>query len=541
MVRPHVLVVLAGLATACSSTRQPSADAGTAAEGDVARAEAILRAPELPARPELIAIEASVEAQALREGAGARSVTLHVTAARLLERSWRLEHREEDAKQALEIYRLASLHLETPGACDAALRLALLSGEIARDAGRTYAELYRVERRSAPRDAGSVLCPEVSSQMGLLEAFRPPPSVLAAIDQGLQGEGDVLAGMDASVRVSTTPKIVRVEQWSGEEGARVVVTLDRPARFRAGDEASAGGKGARTFVELDGTDIGTLARDVPMGGVVTRAKVEGTVSGARVVLELGGPAYRKVFHLLEPFRVVIDIARNPPGMLPKGKRAVNRIVLDPGHGGTDPGAIGPAGAKEKDVTLDIAHRAAPVLAKFGMQVTLTRDDDRLVSLEERTARANSFGADLFVSIHCNASENHARHGVETYVLDTTTSDIANRVAARENATSQAANAELGSILANMRLADQASRSTKLAELLQKSALASLHARYPDVTDGGVHTAGFYVLVGARMPGVLFETSYISNPKEEARLVSPEYKDALVDAIVNAIRAYREGR
>ena len=129
------------------------------------------------------------------------------------------------------------------------------------------------------------------------------------------------------------------------------------------------------------------------------------------------------------------------------------------------------------------------------------------------------------------------------MLDTTRDEIAARVAARENATSQAASAELGSILANMRLADQATRSTRLAELLQRAAMASLkHDATPTSLDGGVHTAGFYVLVGARMPGVLFETSYISNPVEEqSGSRSDDYKQRLADAIVNAVKAYREGR
>jgi N-acetylmuramoyl-L-alanine amidase len=174
-------------------------------------------------------------------------------------------------------------------------------------------------------------------------------------------------------------------------------------------------------------------------------------------------------------------------------------------------------------------------------VALTRDDDRFVSLEERTARANGYGADLFVSIHCNAAEGRGRHGIETYVLDTTRDDLAARVAARENATSQAATAEIGSLLASMRMADQASRSTRLAELLQKATMASVRPTFPDALDGGIHTAGFYVLVGARMPGVLFETSYISNAAEEQRLADDAYRQRLADGIVNAVRAYREGR
>ena len=172
---------------------------------------------------------------------------------------------------------------------------------------------------------------------------------------------------------------------------------------------------------------------------------------------------------------------------------------------------------------------------------MTREDDRFVALEDRTAVANAFGADLFVSIHCNAAKNHARHGVETYILDTTNDEIASRIAARENATSQAATAELGSILASLRMADQASHSLHLAELMQKAALGSTRDGYADVFDGGVHTAGFYVLVGARMPSILLETGYISNPIEEQRLSSDDYRQRLADAIVNAVRAYQQGR
>jgi N-acetylmuramoyl-L-alanine amidase len=197
--------------------------------------------------------------------------------------------------------------------------------------------------------------------------------------------------------------------------------------------------------------------------------------------------------------------------------------------------------REKDVTLDIAHRVAPVLAEKGVQVVLTRDDDRFVSLEERTARANAFGADLFVSIHCNASESRGRRGIETYVLDTTRDEIAARVAARENATTQAASAELASILGGMRMADEGARSTRFAQLLERAATTAVQTKYGDAVDGGVHTAGFYVLVGARMPSVLFETSYISNATEEQRLGTPEYRQLVADAIANAVQAYREGR
>jgi N-acetylmuramoyl-L-alanine amidase len=276
-----------------------------------------------------------------------------------------------------------------------------------------------------------------------------------------------------------------------------------------------------------------------MEGFSRRFSIEVGSGGMRVLIEPHSKLQQRVFHLPDPFRVVIDLAKRVSA--PRTGRQLQRVMLDPGHGGHDPGAVGAAGLREKDVALEVAHRVAPVLSRQGLAVSLTRDDDRFVSLEERTLRANAFNADLFVSIHCNASEARGQHGVETYVLDTSRDSVANLVAARENASSAAASVELGGILSNMRMADQSQRSVRLAKLLQRSAVAALGIEYPHVRDGGVKPAAFNVLVGARMPSVLFETSYISNPQEEGWLASDRYRSRLADAIVNAVRAYREGR
>lgn len=519
-----------------------------------ARAVAVAGAP-LEERASVLSMAEGVEALAVREGQGARAASLHDLAATVLERVFRRFGREQDGKEATLLFRHASTDLRLDGACAAALRSALLAGETAHDAAVTYTELYRVQRRVRGRDApdagpevgpasGSACGAQVDRGMAMLAAFRPPPRVLEAIDQGLEGEGMLTTagqGGRPSLLVEP-PHIVKIEPISGAEAARVVIVLNKSVHFRPGDIALPGMGPPHTYVDLDGVVMGPLAEELPMTGIVTGVRATSTSTGARVTLDLDGQAYRKVFYLPEPYRVIIDIARHPPGTTAGGgRRRVERIVLDPGHGGWDPGAIGPSGLHEKEVTLDVARRVGPVLTREGLTVLLTREDDRYVTLEERTARANVFGADLFVSIHCNAAENRQRHGVETYVLDTTKDEIASRVAARENATSQAATAEIGSILASLRLADQANHSTHLAELLQRTAMVSLRDAYHDVHDGGVHTAGFYVLVGARMPSILFETSYISNPAEEARLGTDDYRRRLADAIVNAVRAYREGK
>jgi N-acetylmuramoyl-L-alanine amidase len=506
-------------------------------------------------RSDALALAESVESLAVREGAGARASELHALAAEVLERVYRVEGREQDAKEAVLLYRAASRDLTLPGSCDAAERGAWLAGDLARDASVTYAELYRVGRRMAlgvggqspDASARAATSPNgdcakrIDEELTTQSAFRAPARVLEAIDQGLAGEGDLALAFDAGGASVQTTRIEKVEGIPGRDAARVVILLTKPARFRPGEVPTLAATVPQTFVDLDGVDVGTVARDVRLAGIVTRVRTDATTTGARVTLDLDGPAYRKIFYLPEPYRIVVDIARHPPGTFAHSRRVVERIVLDPGHGGSDPGAIGSAGVREKDVTLDVARRVSPLLVRDGLSVLLTREDDRFVPLEDRTARANAFGADLFVSIHCNAAETHARHGVETYVLDTTKDEIASRVAARENATSQAATRELGSILASLRMADQASHSTHLAELMQKAAMASMRDRYPDVGDGGVHTAGFYVLVGARMPSILFETSYISNAVEEQRLSLDDYRQRLADAIVNAVRAYRQGR
>ena len=549
--RPRLQVAISGAGVA-GGAGETAAEAGL--RGEVATALARTRAllagrPPLPSRPDAIALAESVEAAALGDGAGARAVDLHGAAARLIERVWRVEGRPQDATEALDVYRLGARTPETSGACEAALAAARLAADTARDAATLYAELYRVTRRFPPApgaDPAETACrAQASRDLDLLAGFRAPSGSSRPSTRAWPARGPsrpALAGvLDAGTSVPVQPaRLVRVESWAGVDSARVVLVLDRQAPYRVGDDVLAALGVARTFVDLDGVDLGDVARDTRQNGIVERVRVETTSTGTRAMLDLDGRVYRHVFYMQEPFRIVVDIARHPPGT-GRGTRSVARVVLDAGHGGKDAGAVGPTGVREKDVTLDVARRAATVLEGQGLKVSLTRKDDSFVSLEERTAVANAASADLFVSIHCNASEGKGRHGVEVYVLDTTRDEIAARVAARENATTQAASAELASILGSMRLADDAQRSTRFAQLLERSAMAAVAMKFPDVLDGGVHTAGFYVLVGARMPGVLFETSYLSNPYEEQRLASADYRQLLADSIVNAVKAYREGR
>jgi N-acetylmuramoyl-L-alanine amidase len=220
---------------------------------------------------------------------------------------------------------------------------------------------------------------------------------------------------------------------------------------------------------------------------------------------------------------------------------VRRVVLDPGHGGSDPGAVGPTGLTEKSVTLDVTRRVADRLATgYGVQVILTRDADEYVPLEERAAHANDARVDLFVSIHCNSAPNREAHGVSVFVLDTLSERVAARVTAREGelvSDTPSATFEVARILTDLRFTGQGRRSVTLAESIQGSMLHDLRLLYPDVVDMGVHPAPFQVLVTARMPAVLVELSFISNALEEQRLRSDGYRDLLAASIARSIASY----
>jgi N-acetylmuramoyl-L-alanine amidase len=346
------------------------------------------------------------------------------------------------------------------------------------------------------------------------------------------------AAEEESASPSALAVITNVQRYAAEDAARIVLHVSRPVAFQTGD---AGASAGPLHVDLAGVAY-TGQHSFELGGLVQRVRLLPLGSAYRIALDTSAPARHTAFYLPDPFRVVIDVVRREvPKSAPVSGRRVERVALDPGHGGVDPGAIGLAGAREKDVVLDIAHRAAPLLAReLGISTLLTRDTDVRVPLEERVARANAFQADLFLSIHCNAERSGSVRGVMTFILDDTHQHGVLGLLAHENATSDPDEAELSRFVSQFDDAAATERSTTFAQLLQRSSLASLAAGYPEATDGGVHGAGFYVLAGALMPAVLFETSFISNTLEEHRLGTSRYRQKLADAIVNAVRAYRAG-
>jgi N-acetylmuramoyl-L-alanine amidase len=218
---------------------------------------------------------------------------------------------------------------------------------------------------------------------------------------------------------------------------------------------------------------------------------------------------------------------------------VGRIVLDPGHGGHDTGTIGPTGLMEKDLSLDLAMRLGKRIQEQlpGVEVVYTRTEDVFVPLEARTALANQVKADLFLSIHANASRDRSARGVETYYLSFATSSDAMEVAARENALSQSSLHELQDLIRKIANHDKIEESRELATAVQ-TALAGRLQRYSRyMKDRGVKRAPFVVLIGAQMPSVLAEVSFLSNPRDEAALKQAEHRERVVEGLYNGIESY----
>jgi N-acetylmuramoyl-L-alanine amidase len=216
-----------------------------------------------------------------------------------------------------------------------------------------------------------------------------------------------------------------------------------------------------------------------------------------------------------------------------------RIVIDAGHGGHDPGTIGRGGLQEKDLVLDVALRLERLVrSELGTDVVLTRNTDVFVPLEERTAIANAKGADLFLSIHANASRNPRARGIETYFLNFAQDPHAEAVAARENAISAATLKDLQGLVKAITLNSKIDESRDFATSVQE-AMVRHQRSHPPVEDRGVHTAPFYVLIGANMPSVLAEIAFLSNPDDEKRLKGPDSREIIARSLLRGVRDYLE--
>ena len=423
--------------------------------------------------------------------------------------------------------------------------------------------------------SGAPDSPEVSEARTLLDSMRPKPK-------------------RASSR-KLPPGIVAVNNirhWSGREYTRVVIDMDRSVRFRQGrlddpyriyfdllDTQPSSELASRTFPIEDG-----LLEQIRVG--VNRPNV------VRVVLDFKRISDYNVFSLPDPYRLVVDILGTPPkperpavvvadgGTKPAPSTApespgaepteapaldenveevdlrlppaptrdgystarqlglvARRILIDAGHGGHDPGTMG-NGLKEKDLALDISRRVAKLLRQDDeLEVKMTRDSDVFIPLEERTAIANTQEADLFVSIHINASRSSRPRGLETFYLNLATTPDAEEVAARENAVSTRRIAELQNLLEQVMNNSRIQESREMAHAVQNSMALGVLKSKRHKRNRGVKTAPLYVLLGANMPAVLVEVGFISNSADAKELGSASHRQQVASSIAEGIRAY----
>jgi N-acetylmuramoyl-L-alanine amidase len=273
--------------------------------------------------------------------------------------------------------------------------------------------------------------------------------------------------------------------------------------------------------------------------------------GSDLRIQLSGPdVVGDAYRLENPFRVVVDLRKGeapapgtPPPVIPSKPvelPGIRTIVIDPGHGGKEVGAIGPAGLMEKDATLNLCRRLAAALeSKLKTRVILTRSDDSVVALDQRTSIANQYKADLFLSVHMNAAIVKGAHGAETYFLSLEASDeLAKKAAELENAAARGAApqnpaTDLKLILWDLAQQDYLNESSKLAQDIQEEM-----NRITGVQSRGVKQAPFRVLVGATMPAALVEVAFITNPEEEARINSDAFQKTVVEALTTAVERYK---
>ncbi|MFC1838710.1 N-acetylmuramoyl-L-alanine amidase [Thermodesulfobacteriota bacterium] len=363
--------------------------------------------------------------------------------------------------------------------------------------------------------------------------------------------------------------VKNIRHLSSPTYTRVVIDLDGPVEYKAHllKKDPDLKKPRRLYLDLEKTRVGSDIDDnIPIKDGLLKAARAGQYKPdtVRVVLDIDSIGGYKIFRLHDPFRVVVDVNADKTrisennkvtrkagkGVL-KPKRpddnvslarqlglSVKRIVIDPGHGGRDPGCIFKGGIEEKDITLDIAKRLKKKIEKeMECEVFLTRTKDVSMPLDERTAFANIKKADLFISLHVNAHKQEKIYGVETYFLNMATDKRAVMVAARENATSEKNISDLQSILNDLMLNTKISESSKLAYQVQDGIMGDIKKSYRTYKSLGVKQAPFYVLIGAKMPAVLVETGFITNSTERKRLQSSKYKEMLAQGIVSGIKSY----
>ncbi len=453
--------------------------------------------------------------------------------------------------------------------------------------GELYVELYkRSHRKSDKQEAGDLfrrIIKQYPKSRYRAKAAAAIRTLETDASEGRTSKTAIHADKTKKKYITATPRtlsstqkaidkttiITGIRYWSNPTYTRIVIDANRETSFthRLLKKDPSINKPQRLYVDLKNSRRGkNIEKFTPINDNLLRDVRAGqyTPHVVRVVVDIKSIESYKIFSLKQPFRVVLDLSgdsmamgsvskpqrkaaavarkrRTKRGVLQQAQRKRPLIVVDPGHGGHDFGSPGYLKkVYEKDIALQIAERLAKkIRKKLSYEALMTRNNDRYLTLEERTAIANTENADLFISIHTNESENRSASGIETYFLNLATDNSEITVAARENATSKKNISDLQTILTDIMHHTKINESSLLASYIQNSSYNHLRSRYTDVKNNGVRKAPFYVLLGARMPAVLIETSFISNPRECKRLSSSGYQDHLCEGIISGIQKYVE--
>lgn len=448
--------------------------------------------------------------------------------------------------------------------------------------GKLYQELYRISKSSSDLRTTHEVFGQVIEQFPDSRYQVKATLIIASLPKVKKNQsgddtddiGRAIASNQPKTKLpetaATVDGMVTVKSlrfWSNPNYTRIVIDADAETSFyhHLLKEDPDLQKPPRLYVELTQSRLGKDIRKlIPINDdlLIDARAGQYTDDLVRVVVDLKSFNTYKIFSLKDPFRIVIDVwgkdakqaasepksrvtvkkgTKLPPSALAKQlSLGVERIVVDPGHGGKDYGAPGYLkGVHEKKVVLQIARRLAQKLEKeLNCEVILTRNGDRFLTLEERTAFANTKNADLFISLHTNASRDRRAYGIETYFLNLATDDEAIRVAAMENATSKKNISDLETILNDLMQNAKINESSRLAGYVQTSIYSHLRNKgYSRIKSKGVKQAPFYVLLGAQMPAILIETSFISNSRECKRLVDSKYQERLVEGITAGVKKY----
>jgi N-acetylmuramoyl-L-alanine amidase len=504
-----------------------------------------------------------------------------------------------NVRAAVAAYEQIVLRHPTSGYCDDALwngaELARFGWERFKQESdrKTSERLYTWLRREYPTSAKAK---QVPAQLAALtptpaSASAPPelrrtssaPAATSTVPRPMPTPANAPSISAASTNTRATIRAVSVAPLP--KGDRLVIEFDREVLFSSERIMNP----ERVFFDLQQVDFASSVQSGAEG--LTGSRLRGVRLGrqdgqiARVVLEVTDTARHSVYQMYHPYRLVIDLESDvapsapsskppasptsgpsapaptvaPPPIAPAGTPSigpasttsggdytlarqlglgVSRIVIDAGHGGTDPGAKA-NGVEEAALVLDIALRVEKILKQQpGIDVILTRRTDVYIPLEERTAIANREGADLFLSIHANAARRATARGVETYFLNFATNPEAEAVAARENATSGKSMGNLPKLVQQITLNTKVKESREFAQMVQTSMIRGLRAQTKAVIDLGVKQAPFVVLIGAEMPSVLAEISFITNKAEASLLKNDAYKQRIAQSLADAVLKYQ---